>query len=360
MTDEDMAIHRASLHHGDDIANVSPEWSANFCDQRLRSGQEVWKGSIGEIKGGCTHVRFRTVDGLDEWTVRAGRDDTIVSPSIIEDEVESWFGERCRNRPNVFLPIDSQFDKLTWNENGTWSGKRDPAAETNIPDACVEALFSPAFIQQCKLSVGSEQVVLQGAARASHSPVSSSACHVSCVTTHDTGPRVEYTQGEGEDTCVFLGAASALHDYGFTGDAARLANEFALKSMPEPDRVRHLFQTITDKFKGFEAIPLKGTYDPLTDTSPHPTVFVPRGSDNGITYAVCKLGGWLYDSSRGHALPFEAEADKMQSLNLAVRSLESDTTTYNGVMQIAKRFSGVRIVPSQKLLTALGKRKSRE
>ena len=50
----------------------------------------------------------------------------------------------------------------------------------------------------------------------------------------------------------------------------------------------------------------------------------------------------------------------MQSLNLAVRSVDSDTTTYNGVMQIAKRFSGVRIVPSEKLLTALGKRKSRE
>ena len=262
MTDEDMAIHRASLHHGDDIANVSPEWSANFCDQRLRSGQEVWKGSIGEIKGGCTHVRFRTVDGLDEWTVRAGRDDTIVSPSIIEDEVESWFGERCRNRPNVFLPIDSQFDKLTWNENGTWTGKCGPAVETCIPDACVEALFSPAFIQQCKLSVGREQVVPQGAARASHSRVSSSACLVHREVSHDAGPRLEYTQGEGEDTGVFLGAASALHDYGFTLDAARLANEFALKSVPEPDRVRHLFQTITDKFKGFEAIPLKGDIRP--------------------------------------------------------------------------------------------------
>ena len=93
----------------------------------------------------CTHIRFRLVDGLDEWTVRAGGNDTIVPHSIIEDDVESWFGERCRNKPNVFLPIDSQFDKLTWNENGTWSGKRGPAAETNIPDACVEALFSPAL-----------------------------------------------------------------------------------------------------------------------------------------------------------------------------------------------------------------------
>ena len=85
-----------------------------------------------------------------------------------------------------------------------------------------------------------------------------------------------------------------------------------------------------------------------------------EGPTMAITHAVCKLGGWLYDSSREHALPFEAEADKMRSLNLTVRSVDSDTTTYNGVMQIAKRFSGVRIVPSEKLLTALGKRKSRE
>jgi hypothetical protein len=157
-----------------------------------------------------------------------------------------------------------------------------------------------------------------------------------------------------------LGVASALHDYGFTGDATRLAKEFAPKSIPEPDRLRYLHDIVRSDLKGFRAIPLKGTYDPLTDSSPHPTVFVPRGSDNGVTHAVCKLGGWLYDSSREHALPFEAEADKVQSLNLAVRSVDSDTTSYNGVMQIAKRFSGVRIVPSEKLLTALGKRKSRE
>jgi len=135
-----------------------------------------------------------------------------------------------------------------------------------------------------------------------------------------------------------------MHDYGYPHEAAQLAGEHAQASLGAKDRLVFLHDTVRQKIAGFTAQMLKGSYDPLTDDSPHPVCFAPRGSDNSTNHAVCKLGAWLYDSTRDHALPFDTDANKRNSLDLCVREKDSDTAIYTGVVK------GVRIVPGEKLM----------
>merc|ERR1711924_103518 len=93
------------------------------------------------------------------------------------------------------------------------------------------------------------------------------------------------------------------------------------------------------------------SFDPLTDDSPHPIVFAPHGTDGSSTHAVCKLGNWLIDASRPYALPFGTEDEKRRSLDVCVRSNESDVhIAYDGIVQIDGMLPGVRIIPPQKML----------
>ena len=66
-----------------------------------------------------------------------------------------------------------------------------------------------------------------------------------------------------------------------------------------------------------------------------------------------QLGNWLFDSSREYALPFGTDAEKQHSLDLCVRTDDSDDITYEGIVQIEGRLPGMRIIPSG---TMLGKR----
>ena len=68
-----------------------------------------------------------------------------------------------------------------------------------------------------------------------------------------------------------------------------------------------------------------------------------------------QFGDWLFDASRNYALPFRTAAEKIDSLNLCVRTNDYDEhVTYDGIVLIKGRMPGVRIIPSDKLL---GKRR---
>lgn len=53
----------------------------------------------------------------------------------------------CENKPNAFIPINTQFYKLTLEEDHMWTGKYGGVAEKNLPAVCVDALFKPKLIQ---------------------------------------------------------------------------------------------------------------------------------------------------------------------------------------------------------------------
>jgi hypothetical protein len=142
-------------------------------------------------------------------------------------------------------------------------------------------------LQEAEDNVGVEQTVQPGDARIRSPSVSTSGNPPLSDTSLIGGPRVEYPQGEAA-TCVFMAAANALNEYGFTMAAAKLEG-LALKSLEQTDIMEHLLRTIREHFKGFHASGIPGSYDPLTDDSPHPVVFTPRGSDHSSTHAVCKV-----------------------------------------------------------------------
>ena len=262
---------------------------------------------------------------------------------------------RCKNKPGVFLNIDQQFDALTRRADGEWVGRRGPVVERHLTTTCVETLFKPELIAQCLADIGTEHHVTQGGARIREPHAAATPSVRPLVDPSAIGqPRVEYPQHELE-TCVFYAAASALHEMGVTRAAAKLAGELANESLGEHDRMRFLLDVVTTKLKGVTAFAIPNTFDPITDDSPHPIVFAPRGSDGSATHAACKLGDWLFDASRAHALPFCTPADRSRSLDLVVRARDADVgVTYAGLAHNRGMLPGVRIVPSEKML---GKRR---
>ena len=225
---------------------------------------------------------------------------------------------RCEKKPGCWLALDNKFDALTFHEDGTWTGETQGAIEANLPPECVTACFTSELVAQCRASVGTKLDVTQGVARLRSASVKATSHDVSSNPSgaDATRPVIRYPQGA-KDTCVFSGAASAVHDYGYPHEAAQLAGEHAQASLGAKDRLVFLHDTIRQKTSGFTAHMLKGSYDPLTDDSPHPVCFAPRGSDNSTNHAVCKLGAWLYDSSRDRALPFDTDANKRARAQLA-------------------------------------------
>ena len=213
----------------------------------------------------------------------------------------------------------------------------------------LQELFTAELIAACEEGVGIEQPVKPGSARSREPQLAATLMDTPGV----VAPRVTHLQGKW-DTCVFCGAASALHENGFTIAAARLA-ELAAQSIPEPDRMHYLCTIIKTRLKGFTSAPIPSSFNPMTDDSPHPVVFALHGSDGSTNHAACKLGIWLFDASRPHALPFGTRAEKQRALNLCVRANDSDVhITYNGIVQTqGVLVPGVRIIPSDKLLDKL-------
>ena len=285
--------------------------------------------------------------GPDEWCVKQAGRVHKMPRALLARDVDELLLARCERKCACWLPVDNTFVALKWRADGTWEGVHGSFTEPALPPEYVRRYFQASLLEACKANVGKAMPVQAGAARKRGGAPAPSM------------PAVRYQQGE-QQTCVFASAASALHDAApaFGVDAAvceaaaATLMESAPASLASAKRVHFLLDTVRRQLKGFTAEMLPASFDPLTDDSPYPTVFVPEGSDGQRTHAVCALGARLYDASRAHALPFGTAKQRKEALDLSVREADGDAVTYVRIPPIKGR--GVRILPG----SALQKRKA--
>lgn len=160
--------------------------------------------------------------------------------------------------------------------------------------------------------------------------------------THAGSPVIRYPQGKA-DTCVFSSAASALEYYGDQFGATKLAGNID-QSSKHLDPMALLHDIIDSSVVGWHCQGLRplSTYN-ILEVHPLPTTVKLEGSDGSVNHAITIVAGYIFDSNESHALP------------LTIESLDRC---------VGARFVGclkaIRLIPTQKLLAKLSKKRKLE
>ncbi len=127
-------------------------------------------------------------------------------------------------------------------------------------------------------------------------------------------PKIKYRQGN-QDTCVFNSMASALWFIGKTVAANALYCLGAgTQNLSGPQMLDALLKAMKEhapeiaRAEKWKPKSLKlATYDPVKNTSPHPTLLQLLGKDGGTQHAVTTVDNWIFDSVEERALPLTQE-----------------------------------------------------
>ena len=143
--------------------------------------------------------------------------------------------------------------------------------------------------------------------------------------------------------------ASAIHAFGDEKAATTLATH-SQQSIKHTDRMDCLNRIVLKELKGWRvAGALTGAtaaaFDCLAARSPYPACIQIRGSDGLTSHCITTLGEWIFDSNETHALP------------LCQESLDRCAGSHINGAKFAGCVKVLKLVPGNKLLTILGKRK---
>ena len=271
-----------------------------------------------------------------------------------------------------FLFYTRRADQLSFlmYDNGRWYGKAcgkgqqlEQLGYRNFVKPSFGVADNGAFLSKCRSSRGKLQPIPDGGARSALATARCGAAKgaVELTTNHieDTVaqpcvaafvPVVKYQQG-GDPTCVISSAASAVHAFGDERAAAMLAAH-SQESIKHADRMDYLNHTVAKELKGWKVSgaltgDVAALFDALVTKSPYPTCIRIQGSDGSTSHCITTLGDWIFDSNETHALP------------LCPESLDRCTTCEMRKAAFVGCVKVLRLEPSKRLQSILGKRKAR-